>query len=234
MAAKAKPRIASIDGRCFERHPVATHRITADDDIVSVVEKYTRPHRRPGDWLVVSESVVAVSQGRAIPESEIRVGWLARLLWRGVRKVSYGVGLRSPTSMQCAINECGALRILCAAVVGFAGKLVGRRGDFYRVAGMQAATIDGAHTSPLQPDCVILGPKEPEKVVEAIRRGTSCEAAVMDINDIGGSWVLAATEGIDRPLLERIMLDNPLGQKNEQTPVGIVRRVEEDDDEPAP
>jgi len=234
MATKAKPRIVSVDGLSFERLPIATHRITAEDDIVEVVEKYTRQYRQPGDWLVISESVVAVSQGRAVPESEIRVGWLARLLWRGVRKVPYGVGLRSPTSMQCAINECGGLRILCAAVAGFVGKMVGRRGDFYRVAGMQAATIDAAHTSPLQPDCVILGPKEPGKVAEAIRNATGCEAAVMDINDIGGSWVLGATGGIDRPLLERIMLDNPLGQKNEQTPVGIVRRVEGDGNEPSP
>lgn len=231
MAAKRKPRVVCIEGRHFERLPIRTHRITAGDDIVEVAERYSRPHRRPGDWLVVSESVVAVSQGRAIPESDIRVGLLARLLWRGVRKVPYGVGLRSPTSMQCAINECGALRILCAAVVGFLGKLVGRRGDFYRIAGMQAATIDAAHTSPMQPDCVILGPKEPEKVAEAIQKATGCQAAIMDINDIGGSWVLAATGGIDRALLERIMLDNPLGQKDEQTPIAIVRRVEKADDE---
>lgn len=231
MAAKSRPRVVTVNGGDFERHPIRTHHLTVADDIVAVVEATSRAHRRAGDWLVVSESVVAVTQGRAVPASEIRVGLLARLLWRGVRKVPYGIGLRSPTSMQCAINECGAVRILCASVVGFLGKLAGRRGDFYRVAGMQAATIDAADTSPMQPDCVILGPKEPEKVVAAIRAATGCEAAIMDVNDIGGSWVLAATDGIDRPLLERIMLDNPLGQKDEQTPLGIVRRVEKGNDE---
>jgi len=226
MAARSRPRVVEIDGESFERYPIGTHHLTAADDIVEVVEEHSRSLRRPGDWLAVSESVVAVTQGRAIPERDIRVGLLARLLWRGVRKVPYGVGLRSPTSMQCAINECGAARILCASVVGVLGKLVGRRGDFYRVAGMQAATIDAAHTSPMQPDCVILGPKDPDKVVAAIQRATSCDAAIMDVNDIGGSWVLAATGGVDRPLLERIMLDNPLGQKDEQTPFAIVRRIE--------
>jgi len=233
MARQPRPRIVSIDGQCYDRHPVRTHCVTASDDIAQVVEEYTRSHRRPGDWLTVSEKVVAVAQGRAIPESRIRVGLLARLLWRGVRKVSYGVGLRSPTSMQCAINECGRLRILYAAAVGWLGKLIGRRGDFYRIAGMQAATIDAAHTSPLQPDCVILGPKDPDRIAETIRSATGCEAAVMDINDIGGSWVLGATAGINRPLLERIMRDNPCGQKDEQTPVAIVRRVEGDRHEPA-
>jgi F420-0:gamma-glutamyl ligase len=202
---------------------VHTHRVTAADNIVDVIDQYTKPLRRPGDWLTISEKVVAVTQGRAIPESRIKIGLLARLLWRHVRQVPYGIGLRSPSSMQCAINECGRLRILAASIVGLLGKLVGRRGDFYRIAGMQAATIDAAHTSPLQPDCVILGPKDPEKVVAAIRERTGCEAAVMDINDIGGSWVLAATGGIDRRLLENIMRDNPCGQKDEQTPIAIVR-----------
>jgi len=228
MAGKPRERIVSVDGRRYDRRPIRTRCLTAADDIVKVVEEYSRPHRRPGDWLVVSSKVVSISQGRAIPESQVRVGWLARLLWRGVRKVPYGVGLRRPSSMQCAINECGALRILCACIIGFLGKLVGRRGDFYRIAGMQAATIDAAGTSPLQPDCVVLGPKDPEKVVEAIRCATGCEAAVMDINDIGGSWVLGATDGIDRPLLENVMRDNPCGQKDEQTPVAIVRRIEGD------
>jgi F420-0:gamma-glutamyl ligase len=232
MTAQPRAQIVTIDGQRYDRHPVRTHQVTAKDDIVKVIEEYTRPHRRPGDWLVVSEKVVAVSQGRAIPESQIRVGLLARLLWRGVRKVSYGIGLRSPTSMQCAINECGAARILFAAAIGFLGKLVGRRGDFYRIAGMQAATIDAAYTSPLQSDCVVLGPKDPDRVAEAIRRATGCEAAVMDINDIGGSWVLGATDGMDRPLLENVMRDNPCGQKDEQTPVAIVRRLGEGAHEP--
>ena len=35
-----------------------------------------------------------------------------------VRQVPYGIGLRNPYSMQCAIDECGAPRILLAAVVG--------------------------------------------------------------------------------------------------------------------
>jgi F420-0:gamma-glutamyl ligase len=227
MAGVSRPRIVKLDGVTWDRRTIRTHQITANDDIAQVVEEYTRPHRQSGDWLTVSEKVVAVSQGRAIPESQIRVGWLARILWRRVRKVSYGIGLRSPTSMQCAINECGRMRLLCAAVVGFLGKAVGRRGDFYRIAGMQAATIDAAHTSPLQPDCVILGPREPDKVAEAIRRATGCEAAVMDINDIGGSWVLGASAGIDRRLLENVMRDNPWGQKDEQTPVAIVRRIQE-------
>ena len=48
---------------------------------------------------------------------------------------------------------------------------------------------------------------------------------MLDINDIGGSWALGASDGINRKLLEEIMRDNPMGQKDERTPVSLVRRV---------
>lgn len=227
MSTKREP-LNTVDGVTYLRLPQKTHIITPDDDIVEVADRYTKAARQPGDIIVVSESPVAISQGRALKETDIKIGLLARLLWRGVRKVPYGIGLRSPATMQCAINETGALRILVASTVGFLGKLIGRRGDFYRIAGMQAATIDAAHTSPVPPydQCVILGPKDPDAVARRILERTGCEAAVMDINDIGGSWALGASDGVDRALLEAVMRDNPMGQKDECTPVALVRRVE--------
>jgi F420-0:gamma-glutamyl ligase len=226
MAKQREPE-RMVNGVTWLRLPRRTHIIQPGEDVAEICERYTRDVRRPGDIIVVAESPTAISQGRAIPEKDIKIGLLARLLWRTVRKVPYGIGLRSPATMQCAINECGAGRIVLAAVVGAAGKLLGRRGDFYRVAGMQAATIDAAHTSPVPPydQCVILGPKDPDGVARRIKERTGCEAAVMDINDIGGSWVLGATEGIDRRLLEEVMRDNPMGQKAECTPLAVVRRV---------
>ena len=226
--AKEKKPIIEINGSRFLRKPVHTHIIQPGEDIAEVMARYTRDERQPGDILVVSESVVAITQGRAIPEEQIKIGILAKILWRFVRKVPYGTGLRSPSSMQCAINECGGFRIILASVVGGFTRLLGRRGDFYRIAGKQAATIDAAHTSPIEPynKCVIMGPKDPEKVALRIKEKTGCDAAVMDINDIGGSWVLASTPAVHVKLLQDIMRDNPMGQKNEQTPVCLVRRLD--------
>ncbi|HUT23255.1 MAG TPA: coenzyme F420-0:L-glutamate ligase [Sumerlaeia bacterium] len=225
--ARTREPLRTVNGVTYLRLPQKTHIIHFGEDIADVADRYTRDVRQPGDIIVVAESPTAISQGRAIPEKDVKIGLLARLLWRGVRKVPYGIGLRSPATMQCAINECGAGRILAACVVGFLGKLVGRRGDFYRVAGMQAATIDAAHTSPVPPydQCVILGPKDPDGVARRIHERTSCEAAIMDVNDIGGSWVLGASDGVDRPLLEEIMRDNPAGQKDQCTPIVLVRQA---------
>ena len=228
MARKtSESTIKEVNGRKFLRIPIKTRILTPQDDIVDVIKEYTNGKLQEGDIIVVSESVVAITQGRAIPVKDIKVGPLARFLWRFVRKVPYGVGLRSPYSMQCAINECGAFRILIAAIIGGITRFFGRRGDFYRIAGKQAATIDAAFTSPVPPynECVIMGPKDPEKVAIRIKEATGCEAAVMDINDIGGSWALGYTENIDAKLLEEIMRDNPLGQKDELTPIGIVREL---------
>jgi hypothetical protein len=127
--------------------------------------------------------------------------------------------------MQCAVNECGAWRIWLAAIGGALGKLVGRKGDFYRIAGPQAATIDAASTSPLQPDRVILGPKDPEKVAQEVadRLGMAC--AIVDVNDVGGSWVLGASRGVSIDLVQRALKDNPLGQGAECTPMGLLRRA---------
>lgn len=224
---KQKSPTVTIDGLTYLRIPIRTHIITEKDDIVEVVAHYTNSKLQPGDIVVVSESVVAITQGRAIPVEKIKVGLIAKLLWRFVRKVSYGIGLRSPESMQCAVEEVGRVRILVAAAVGAIGKLLGRRGDFYRVAGMQAATIDAAYTTPIEPyrRCVIKGPKDPELVAKRIKERIGVDAAIVDVNDIGGSWVLGATEGVNKPLVEKILKDNPLGQSDEQTPIGIIRLV---------
>jgi len=225
--AKEKKPIIVVDGAEYLRILCKTKVFEKGDDPGKIAKEVINDKIQDGDILVISSKVVAVSQGRAIPEREIKVGLMARVMWRFVQKVPYGIGLRSPATFQSAINECGHLKILLAAIAGVIGKFLGRRGDFYRVAGMQAATIDAAHTCPIKPydECVILGPKEPEKVSEDIKNKTGFETAVMDINDIGGSWVLGCTNGIDKGLLQNIMRDNPMGQKTEQTPICIVRRL---------
>ncbi|MCF7794003.1 MAG: coenzyme F420-0:L-glutamate ligase [Candidatus Cloacimonetes bacterium] len=213
----------------YLRIPVKTKILSPGDDILEVVTESTRDIIQPNDIITISESPLAITQGRAIPIKDIKVGWLANFLWRFVSKVKYGIGLRAPTSMQCAIDEVGSLRILFAAFIGGLGRLIGRRGkgDFYRIAGMQAALIDAAHTSPVPPyeSCVIKGPKDPAKVSKRIKNATGNECAVMDINDIGGCWMIGGSDGIVKDFMEKVMLDNPQGQGDELTPICLIRKA---------
>lgn len=214
-------------GETYLRLPIRTPIVERETNLLELVKEHAVPLARPGDVLFISEKVVAITQGRAVRETELRIGLTARILWRFVARVPYGIGLRRPSSMQCAVNECGALRIWAAAVIGALGKLAGRKGDFYRVAGPQAATIDAASTSPLQPDCVIMGPENPEGVAEHLFAETSIACAIVDVNDIGGSWVLGSAGVEDNRIVEAALKDNPLGQNDECTPMGILRRAKD-------
>lgn len=223
--AKVKPPVIEVNGRAVRRIAVKTGLITEKDDIAEVVRRTTEALLAPGDTVTVAESPVAVTQGRAIPVSRIKPGFWARVLWRFVKKVPYGIGLRSPWSMQCAIDEVGAPRILRAAVAGAWGKLRRRSGDFYRVAGEQVAMIDAAHTSGVREfyECVIMGPKEPDKVAAAIAAAVGRPVAIVDANDIFGCKVVGASADLDRDLVRLAMRDNPAGQGAELTPVVILR-----------
>lgn len=227
MNKNSKESVVEIDGKKYLRIPIKTHILTPDDDMAKVILKYAGKILKEGDIISISESPTAITQGRAIPIKDIKPGLLARILWRFVKKVPYGTGLRSPYSMQCAIDEAGALRILLASLAGAVDKLIGRSGDFYRVAGKQPALIDAAFTSPVPPydKCVIKGPKEPEKEAWRISKIIGHDVAIMDINDIGGSWVIGHTKGVDKELLQKIMKDNPQGQNDELTPFCIIRKV---------
>ncbi|NIA22697.1 MAG: hypothetical protein GWP03_00795 [Proteobacteria bacterium] len=209
----------------IKRYLVKTHIITEKDNLDGIIRIYVLPFAGKGDIVVFSESIVAILQGRAIPEKNIKIGLLAKFLWSKVRKVPYGVGLRSPATMQCAINEAGAFRILMAAIIGGITRFFGRRGDFYRIAGKDAAMIDAAHTSPVPPfdQYVVMGPKNPQDVVNKLSERYKLKFAIMDINDIGGSWAVGFSEGIDKRCIENLMRDNPMGQGKELTPICIIK-----------
>ena len=113
--------------------------------------------------------------------------------------------------------------------VGFLGKLIGRKGDFYRIAGYKASSIDGPTPNTLPPynRYVVLGPENPDKIARQISESVKAEVAIVDINDLGGNILGTSRETMDRKGLLGILKDNPLGQCSEQTPIGIIRRLED-------
>ena len=48
---------------------------------------------------------------------------------------------------------------------------------------------------------------------------------IADCNDLGGN-LIGQSGGVDLTLLQKVMADNPLGQGDDQTPAGIIRRAE--------
>jgi hypothetical protein len=226
---------AAIDGVVYARQPVRTHLVTAADDAVDVVRRYATGLGPDVALVAVSERMVAITEGRSHRMVDIRPGRLARLLVRFVTRPGYGIGLGTAETMQLAIDEVGAPRILLAAAVSAITKPFGVHGLFYRIAGPQAAAIDGptSYTIPPYNEAATLGPKDPDAAARRLAAALDRPVAVIDANDAGCN-VLGASPGLDHQLVRRLFADNPLGQAREQTPIAIVRRVAWPADQPLP
>ncbi|HHY47504.1 MAG TPA: F420-0:Gamma-glutamyl ligase [Firmicutes bacterium] len=211
-----RPALAGVD-----KIPIRTHVISENDDIVEVVGHYVRDIVRPGDLICVAESVVAITQGRAVLPKDVRPSILANFLCKFPGKDG---SLATPPAMQLAIQEVGAPRVVLGSVAAGLGRLIGRKGDFYRIAGRSLALIDDiAGTMPPFDKHVILGPAHPEQVASKIRDVTQTHALIADVNDKGCVDVLACTAPVPAEVIELVLSDNPFGNDDQQTPIVIVR-----------
>jgi len=226
---------AALGGVVYARHPVRTHLVTAADDAAVVVQRYVVDRADGARLVAISERMVAITQGRSYPMDTIRPARLARLLVRYVTRPGYGIGLGTAETMQLAIDEVGAPRILLAAAASALTKPFGVHGVFYRVAGRQAAAIDGptSYTIPPYNASATLGPRNPDAAARRIAAALGVPVAIIDANDAGCA-VLGASPGVDRRFVQRLFADNPLGQAREQTPICVVREVAWPDGEEMP
>ena len=218
----AEPRIKPVSEEAVgaRRIPVRTRIISPRTGVAEVVDSATAELREPGDVLAVAESAVAAGQGRILPLELVDPGRLARFLSGFVGAAG---PLHSPQGMQGAIMEIGRPRVVLAAFAAGVGRLFGRRGWFYRVAGPAAALIDDvAGSTPPHDHHLIFGPGSPG-VAEGLAAGIGWPIAIVDANHQTGAWVVDASRGVDRDWLARALADNPAGNEDEQTPVVLVR-----------
>ncbi|MBO7382431.1 MAG: coenzyme F420-0:L-glutamate ligase [Muribaculaceae bacterium] len=216
-----------IDGVEYMRIPCKTHVVMKEDDLGEVLDKYTKDVRQPGDILFVSEKVVAITQGRAFPISEIKPSWLAKFLVKFVYKSPYGIGLGSPYTMQLAIKDVGVPRLLLGCLAAAVTKPFGVRGAFYKVCGQRAYAIDGPC------DCTIppynryakMAPKDPDKVARKMKEKLGLEVIVLDANDLNVDILGKSSKDLDVKFLKALFKDNPLGQNSQQTPIALVRKA---------
>lgn len=236
-------------GDTVRRYPLRTELVSKDDDLDALVlERVGQffdglPAAGPDHtaatggrwWFFLSEKVVAITQGRSYFVWDIPVGRPARVLSRYVTKTPMGIGLGSPFTMQLAIDEVGLPRILYAAAGGAVGKAIGRKGLFYELVGNDIRAIDGPTEYSAYPSNVSakLPPKDPDAVAArlsaAIRervpapwRDTFAGTVVIDANDVGRNVLGSDVPTGEWTRLEEMFADNPLGQTQEQTPMGVV------------
>ena len=206
----------------YARLPVRTHLITERDDLVEVVVHYTEGLAAPGDVVVLSESMVAIAQGRAIISSTVKPGPLARFLCRFPQK--HG-SLATPQAMQLAIEDVGRWRIMAGAAAAGVGQLFGRHGWFFLVARQHLAYVDDiAGTLPPYDRHIVLGPKNPENLVERIRERIGADVAIVDVNDIHCVDIIAYAGSLNDKAFRAALFDNPAGNDDQQTPIVVLKR----------
>lgn len=226
---QGKNEIIEVDGVQYRRLPIVTHLITDQDNICDVAEKYGKPVlSEPDDILFISEKCVACTQKRAIPLEDIHPRKLAVKLSSHVTKTPHGIGLGMPETMEMALREVGTPRILFAAAVSVIGKKIfHKKGWFYTVAGYRARSIDGPchNTIPPYNHYVVLGPLNPDQVAKEISERIGYDVIIVDINDLEGQILGVSGKHLSKELFARVLKDNPLGQDDQQTPMGVIRKV---------
>lgn len=227
-ANEGKNLAIEINGEKWLRIPIHTHVVMRDDDIFSdVVDKYTKDIRQAGDIVFCSEKIIAITQGRSYPISEIKPSALAKFLVKFVYKSPHGIGLGSPYTMQLALEDVGIPRILLGCVAAALTKPFGVRGVFYKVCGKKAYAIDGPcdYTLPPYNKYAKKAPLNPNKVAREMKNKLGNEFIVLDANDLNVDILGKSSKSLDDKFLKALFKDNPLGQSSQQTPIAIVRKA---------
>ena len=206
----------------YEIVPVPTRILTVHDNIVEAIKEYGGSNIGPNDVVCAAESVVAITQNRAIRPESLKPCFLAKVLSQLFPSQGSIAGWNS---MQSLMDQEGQIRVLLAVFCGFFAKLAGRPGVFYQMAGEQARLIDDVTgTMPPYDKHIVLGPKHASLVANSIKEGTGCfGAAIADVNDLKRSCVLGCSEGVDLGGRRIIKNDNPFGNASQKTPICIIK-----------
>jgi hypothetical protein len=221
--AQLKP--VEIEGRTYERIGVRTRMVAFGDDLDALVREYVTPLAKTGDWIALSEKVVSVCQNNVRHISTVKPRWLAKLIVKGVKKYPEDIAWEHPAKMQAAIDMAGYPRMLTALVVGGFTRLLGRHGDFWRIAG-RVSEIDGFNPRAMWPytEYAILPPKDPDKTGQRIEDQLGLPTTIIDGNNIDVKIISVSRKlPVDARVARLVLLDNPMGQDEELTPIILVR-----------
>lgn len=212
----------------YDRCAIRTHFIQVGEDYNALVERYVKPLWQEGDLLAISEKIVSLCQNNVVYRKDMKISRLARFLSRfATQHSAAGIGVGDVYKMQFAIDRCGALRVLWAAICSGFWKLFGKKGVFYDMVGDEVRGLDGFYPDvfPIYGEFGIPLPNNPNGVCNEIREKTGVETMIIDANDFTCD-ILGKSVGVtltDEQLCE-IIRDNPAGQDDQCTPFILIRK----------
>ena len=224
-----------VDGVKYLRHAIETHYVKIGESYIDIMEKYVKPIYEEGDIIPISEKIIGLCQERVVYKKDMKVSLLAKFLSKFAMRSDAGVGVDNPYKMQFAINICGRLKVIWAAIAGGFGKLFGKRGIFYEIVGPEISGLDGFYGEVFE-DYADFGIRIPENstgVCNEIYEKLGIKAMIVDANDFNVE-ILGASDSItlSEETLKALIKDNPAGQAKTLTPIILIRKAEEKDDVP--
>lgn len=216
-----------VNGEIYNRYAIKTHHIQLGEDYIELVKKYVLPIYEKNDIITISEKIISLCQKNVIYKKDIKLSFLAKFLSKFAMRTEAGIGVDCPYKMQFAINTCGKLKVIYAAIAGGIGKIFRKKGIFYKIVGKEVSELDGFYGKnfPEYEDFGIMIPKESDKVCKEIYDKTEINSAIIDANDFGVD-ILGKSDKINltEQTLEQILKDNPSGQSKQQTPIILIRK----------
>ncbi|PID83390.1 hypothetical protein CSB11_01190 [Candidatus Campbellbacteria bacterium] len=221
----------------FLRYPVKTHLISIKEDITPIYEEIKKEYQK-GDFIAISEKFLTISEGRVMHKSLLKPGILAKIIYRLIR---FNMGEKAykndpafaiPEKIQAAIFVTGWWRMFLATIIGLPLtailKIFGiKKGYFYKIAGNNIEQIDGPYYGAMPPfdEFAKIYPDNPDLSCQKIEDEFGVPACIADANNInveilGKSKNLPVSEEVAR----KTLLDNPMGQGNEKTPIILIRK----------
>lgn len=229
---ESKVLCRTVDGVTYERYAIPTRFVNIGDDYIEFMREFAQPHMQEGDFLSISEKIIALCQKRIVYREDIHPGFWAKLLCKFVRVTPAGPGAGTPYKMQLIIMLCGLPRVLFAAACSAVTKLFGKKGVFYKVCGHDVDGIDGLIDYDISykeyVNYAILNPENSTGVCNEIQEKLGFNCMIVDACDISVE-VLGKSQGLklDNATLAEIVRDNPAGQGDECTPIILIRPVKE-------
>lgn len=226
-ANKGKNLKIKVKGDQYLRYAIKTHYVQIGEDYIELIKKYVIPNYQDGDILSISEKIISLCQNRVVYKKDMKISKLAKFLSKFAMSSDAGIGVDSPYKMQFAIDICGPIKVIYAAVLAGIGKIFHKKGIFYSIVGMEVTGLDGFYDKvfPEYGEFGIRIPENPNEVCDEIYQKFGIKSMIVDANDLE-IVILGKSESIkrDNEFLKELIKDNPAGQSRQLTPFILIRR----------
>lgn len=175
-----------VDGKIYYRYAICSHFVQIGEDYLELIKKYVMPHYQEGDILSISEKIISLCQKRVVYKKDIKLSFLAKFLSKFAMSSDAGIGVDCPYKMQFAINLCGRLKVIYAAILAGVGKIFHKKGVFYSIVGMEVTGLDGFYDKvfPEYGEFGIRIPENPNGVCNEIEEKLGIISMIVDANDL--------------------------------------------------